>query len=519
MDKSMGFTFLLGGRFRSCFAYSVRGRLIRPAQPSIKNDWAAQPLPIPDIHRGIRIGVRLIPATAGVGVFFSRVDSAAAVTRFAGVRGRDLLYSDTGDLRFIADELLQLIERPVVTVLPCIRFRALALLRRANAFQIFQTDATGVSHRHGDDPFRDAMVDVRDDAALPAFKLQHGSMLAELLELLSSRRIDPTDVPDIRQTPEYDRSAGQCRDGRHVLPSVHSEPAIFVGRVGNFHRHGQQGIPQALAGSPEFDRASFGFTFQQRFEPIPVRGNMHLHRNALLDAAQQSKPQAERVAHFVQGPVLVVGFERQGFKRLDLRSGIGVAYGLVDPGRADLDVGERFGGQGSARFLRHSQDRVGDRSVQFLKPVELRRLGLVQPKEREFQRLGCSSHNRIISFLHGAARSKKLSRKRDAPYIPMAEERGFTARGVKSIVLTGKKIGIHTGRAAVRATCSFNIQTAQGVVQGISHRHCKLVQRADGYGYSTVAKMESEQASHKARIAPQSALCLPGLKDGVSRAK
>jgi len=51
---------------------------------------------------------------------------------------------------------------------------------------------------------------------------------------------------------------------------------------------------------------------------------------------------------------------------------------------------------------------------------------------------------------------------------------------------------------AVLATGSFNIQTAQGVVQGISHRHCRAVQRADGYGYSIVAKMESEQVSHKA---------------------
>ncbi len=68
MDKSRGFTFWLGDRFRGRLAYSVRGRLIRPAQSSIKNDWAAQPPPIPDIHRGIGIGVRLIPATAGVGM-------------------------------------------------------------------------------------------------------------------------------------------------------------------------------------------------------------------------------------------------------------------------------------------------------------------------------------------------------------------------------------------------------------------------------------------------------------------
>ena len=85
-------------------------------------------------------------------------------------------------------------------------------------------------------------------------------------------------------------------------------------------------------------------------------------------------------------------------------------------------------------------------------------------------------------------------------------------------VPTGKKVGIHTGRVAVRATGSFNIQTATGVVQGISHRHCRVMQRADGYGYSQVAKIESEQVSHKARNASRSALYLPGLKAEVSRA-
>jgi hypothetical protein len=58
---------------------------------------------------------------------------------------------------------------------------------------------------------------------------------------------------------------------------------------------------------------------------------------------------------------------------------------------------------------------------------------------------------------------------------------------VKAIVSNGKKVGTHVGRVAVRATGRFNIQTAQGVVQGISYRHCRTVQRGDGYGYSTTA--------------------------------
>jgi 5-methylcytosine-specific restriction endonuclease McrA len=69
---------------------------------------------------------------------------------------------------------------------------------------------------------------------------------------------------------------------------------------------------------------------------------------------------------------------------------------------------------------------------------------------------------------------------------------GFqTGDMVKASVAKGKKIGEYTGRVAVRATGSFNMQTQQGVVQGISHKHCRVIQRADGYGYSLVATMDA----------------------------
>jgi len=63
---------------------------------------------------------------------------------------------------------------------------------------------------------------------------------------------------------------------------------------------------------------------------------------------------------------------------------------------------------------------------------------------------------------------------------------GFqTGDRIRAEVQTGKKAGSYTGRAAVRATGSFNIQIAgQPAVQGINHRHCRLIQRADGYGYA-----------------------------------
>ena len=66
---------------------------------------------------------------------------------------------------------------------------------------------------------------------------------------------------------------------------------------------------------------------------------------------------------------------------------------------------------------------------------------------------------------------------------------------VQAQVPSGKKAGTYQGRVAIRATGRFNIQTRQGVVQGISHRHCRLLQRADGYGYTLQPKPIQEDAS------------------------
>jgi 5-methylcytosine-specific restriction endonuclease McrA len=85
---------------------------------------------------------------------------------------------------------------------------------------------------------------------------------------------------------------------------------------------------------------------------------------------------------------------------------------------------------------------------------------------------------------------------------------------VKATVPAGKKAGVHQGRVAVRATGSFNIQTKDGVVQGISYRHCTRVQRGDGYGYQ---QQQSNTDAGRGR-ASHDALCLPGMNAGVSRA-
>ena len=91
------------------------------------------------------------------------------------------------------------------------------------------------------------------------------------------------------------------------------------------------------------------------------------------------------------------------------------------------------------------------------------------------------------------------------------EKRHFsfqTGDRVRAVVPAGKKAGTHVGRVAVRASGSFNIQTGSGVVQGISHKHCRLIQRSDGYGYSLEARKGEEGT----------ALSLPALNGGLSRA-
>ncbi|BAY43329.1 hypothetical protein SAMD00079811_09080 [Scytonema sp. HK-05] len=55
---------------------------------------------------------------------------------------------------------------------------------------------------------------------------------------------------------------------------------------------------------------------------------------------------------------------------------------------------------------------------------------------------------------------------------------------VKAVVTSGKKVGEYVGRIATRATGSFNISTKNGLVQGISYKHCKHIHKKDGYSYA-----------------------------------
>ncbi len=101
---------------------------------------------------------------------------------------------------------------------------------------------------------------------------------------------------------------------------------------------------------------------------------------------------------------------------------------------------------------------------------------------------------------------------------------GFaTGDMVRADVPKGLKAGVHWGRVAVRATGNFNIQShpagVAAVVQGIHHRHCRVVQRNDGYGYflNPANHTKRDQVRPKASDASHPALYLPGMNAVVSR--
>jgi hypothetical protein len=65
--------------------------------------------------------------------------------------------------------------------------------------------------------------------------------------------------------------------------------------------------------------------------------------------------------------------------------------------------------------------------------------------------------------------------------------KGFqTGDIVQASLSKGKNAGVHLGRVAIRVSGSFNIQTRRETIQGVGYKHCRRIQRADGYNYTMV---------------------------------
>lgn len=65
---------------------------------------------------------------------------------------------------------------------------------------------------------------------------------------------------------------------------------------------------------------------------------------------------------------------------------------------------------------------------------------------------------------------------------------------VRAVVPSGKNAGTHTGRVAVRSSGSFAVRTASGLYTA-RYKHFRLLQRADGYAYTTQPESGLSDAS------------------------
>lgn len=78
--------------------------------------------------------------------------------------------------------------------------------------------------------------------------------------------------------------------------------------------------------------------------------------------------------------------------------------------------------------------------------------------------------------------------------------KGFqTGDMVKAVVVKGKKIGIYIGHVAVRTTGSFNIQTANDVIQGIGHKHWIEILLRDNFQLSRRRILVFKKVARKPR--------------------
>jgi hypothetical protein len=174
---------------------------------------------------------------------------------------------------------------------------------------------------------------------------------------------------------------------------------------------------------------------------------------------------------------------------------------LEDPPGLPVEVGT--GGRTKFNRLRfgipktHALDAVCVGDVAALRGWSVPTLGI--------QCAGRGSYQRTRLNRHGFPRGYLTRSKRHF---------GFqTGDLVRAVVTTGRKVGTYVGRVAIRASGSFNLQTKNGLVQGIHHRFCALMQRADGYGYAW-----SRTALVKEEAGTGAALSLSALQGGVSRA-
>ncbi|MCH4890345.1 HNH endonuclease [Acidaminobacter sp. JC074] len=108
------------------------------------------------------------------------------------------------------------------------------------------------------------------------------------------------------------------------------------------------------------------------------------------------------------------------------------------------------------------------------------------PKDLKVQKIsacGRGSHSRTLLDKYGFPRAYKPRQKYHHGY--------KSGDLVKANVPKGKKKGTYYGIVSCRTSGYFNIKTKHGTVQGINYKYCELVQKADGYNYSSFSPITS----------------------------
>src|SRR5262249_52334172 len=132
--------------------------------------------------------------------------------------------------------------------------------------------------------------------------------------------------------------------------------------------------------------------------------------------------------HFMQRPVLVIGFEWQTAKLLDLGPGIGITNGLIDPGRANLHLDKRFTRECPPFGFGQRENAIRHAGIEGLQTRKFLSLGLVQLQKREFECASRSAH--MCKYTQSCVALQDNPRPEGQglmPYIPRASRVGFTA--------------------------------------------------------------------------------------------
>jgi len=117
-------------------------------------------------------------------------------------------------------------------------------------------------------------------------------------------------------------------------------------------------------------------------------------------------------------------------------------------------------------------------------------IGRSTPEQIEAQRVVPLA---ITAYGHGRRQMQCMDKygfPRGNPKQKRFKHRFRTGDIVKAIVpLHLKSAGTHEGRMTAKANGAFTIATSKGTVTGVGKNYCRVVQRADGYGYSLLREL------------------------------